>query len=484
MQTANQIFFALLSFILIGLFVSTITPSGFKKDGHLIYWQASILLRASAFISWMAAPYLIGFFLTIANFCFLASMTLMVLLFRSWRIPLKRFDLIFAAVFVLSFMSIFEVLRQFNASFVVRSAFMAIPIIIISIWEMRELTSVLKTDRSLGLKTLMIMVLISLIVTFSVGIGGLVNKSLSNAAQLINFDGTFMLWGSLSMHLLIYISVSSYLYQRMMTRERDALLSLDRASVENAQIKALLDEREGLISSLLIANKTAATGALSASIAHELNQPVTAIGLNTEFIKRRLSEGSLDAKEINEVIAGIQFDNQRIATIVATLREIFRQDDVKTSLVNLDDVIQQMQSIILPQAKKSQIDLRFDLQSHQMTPLNTNEISQVILNLLNNAIDALSSHQLNNKIINIKTCMAGDFVELYISDNGPGISLENRSSIFNLMKSNKKEGMGLGLWLCKHIVNRHQGQILYQESQLGGAEFVVRLPINPELIKD
>jgi len=483
MQTANQIFFALLSFIMIGLFVSTITPSGFKKDSHLIYWQSSILLRAVSFIAWVLAPVVGGFFLTLANFCFLASMILMVLLFRSWRLALKRFDLIFAAAFVAIFIFIFEILRQFGASFSTRTSFMAIPIAILSIWEMRELTSVLKSDRSLGIQILMGIVLISLITTSSLAINGLVSES-SGAQQLIQFDGVFMLWGVLSMHLLIYIAVSSYLYQRMMTRERDALLGLDRASLENAQIKALLDEREGLISSLLIANKTAATGALSASIAHELNQPVTAIGLNTEFIKRRLSEGGVDAKEINEVIAGIQFDNQRIATIVSTLREIFRQDDVKTNLINLDDVIQQMQSIILPQAKKSQIDLRFDLQSHEMTPLNTNEISQVILNLLNNAIDALSNYQLNNKIIDIKTCIAGDFVELSISDNGPGISLENRSSIFNLMKSNKKEGMGLGLWLCKHIVNRHQGQIFYQESQMGGAEFVVRLPINPESIKD
>lgn len=484
MQVANQTFFLLLSLMLIGLFVSTITPSGFKKDENLIYWQTSILLRAMAFISWILAPHLFGFVLTIANFCFLASMTLMVLLFRSWRIPLKRFDLIVAAVFVLSFISIFEVLRQFNASFVVRSAFMAIPIIIISIWEMRELTSVLKTDRSVGLKTLMIMVLISLIVTFSVGISGLVNKSLSNAAQLINFDGTFMLWGSLSMHLLIYIAVSSYLYQRMMSRERDALLNLDIASRENFQIKALLDEREGLISSLLIANKTAATGALSASIAHELNQPVTAISLNTEFIKRRLSEGGVNAKEINEVIAGIQFDNQRIASIVSTLREIFRQDEVKTSLANLDDVIQQMQSIILPQARDSQIDLRFDLQVKKLIPLNNNEISQVILNLVNNAIDSLASSPLKNKSIHIQTGIVSESVELRISDNGPGIPLENRSSIFDLMKSNKKEGMGLGLWLCKHIVDRHQGQIFYQESALGGAEFLVRLPNNPESIKD
>jgi C4-dicarboxylate-specific signal transduction histidine kinase len=483
MQTSNQIFFSLLSLMLIGLYISTITPKEFKKDKTLIYWQASILLRALAFISWMAAPYLLGFFLTIANFCFLASMMLLILLFRSWRLTLHRADLMMAAVFVIVPIFGFEILRQSDAVFSIRAAFMAIPIALYSAWEMRELTSVLKNDRSLGLKTLMVFVLISLIFTFVVGISGLLMESVAGN-QLIQFDGTFMLWGSMSMHLLIYIAVSSYLYQRMMTRERDALLTLDRTSRENTQIKALLDERESLISSLLIANKTAATGALSASIAHELNQPVTAIGLNAEFIKRRLSDGGADTKELNDVITGIQFDNQRIATIVSTLREIFRQDELKSSLVKLDELILEMQSIILPQARDARVDIHFDLQGNELLPLNSNEISQVILNLLNNAIDAVSVNQSNSKVINIKTNIVGDFIELHISDNGPGIPQEKRSSIFDLMKSNKKEGMGLGLWLCKHIVDRHQGQIFYQESNLGGAEFVVRLPINPESIKD
>lgn len=477
MQTANQIFFLLLTLMLIGLYVTTITPAGFKKDENLIYWQASILLRASAFIAWILAPYLFGFVLTIANFCFLASMTLLVLLFRSWRTPLQRSNLMLASVFVFFFITIFEVLRQQGVGFAVRSAFMAVPISILSVLEIRELSSILKKDRSLGLKTLMIMVLCSLTITFAVGVAALVNKSLSGGAQLIHFDGTLLLWASLSMHLLIYISVSSYLYQRMMSRERDALLSLDRASRENTQIKSLLEEREGLISSLLIANKTAATGALSASIAHELNQPVAAISLNTEFIKRRLSDGDLDPKALNEVITGIQFDNQRIASIVSTLRDIFRQDEVKSSAVSLDNLIDQMKSIILPQARDLNVTIQFDLRAKKLIELNENEITQVILNLINNAIDALAASSVPQKKIAIETEVIGEYILLSISDNGSGIPQENRSGIFDLMKSNKKEGMGLGLWLCKHIVDRHQGQIRYEDSVQGGAKFIVQLPI-------
>jgi C4-dicarboxylate-specific signal transduction histidine kinase len=100
-----------------------------------------------------------------------------------------------------------------------------------------------------------------------------------------------------------------------------------------------------------------------------------------------------------------------------------------------------------------------------------------MINLLNNSIEALSNSNQSNKEIQIHTRVFGNFVELKISDNGPGIPDQLKASIFELMKTNKKQGMGLGLWLCKHIVERHQGRISYQQSALGGAEFLIQLPI-------
>lgn len=476
MQAANQIFFSLLALMLVGLYMSTITPSGYKKDKYLIYWQGSILLRALAFIVWTISPYLFGFSLTIANFCFLASMVLLVILFRSWRVDIKRKDLSIAAVFLVISILIYEVIRQADVGFAIRTGYMSIPISILSIWEINELTKSLKKDNSFGLKFLMGIVLVSLAITFSVTIYGLVNHT-GGVTQLIEFGSTFILWGGLSMHLLIYVAVSSYLYQRLMKRELTARQDFEKSSTENTQIKALLEEREGLISSLLIANKTAATGALSASIAHELNQPVGAISLNTEYIQRHLNEGQADPDSLKEVITSIQQDNHRIAKIVSTLRDIFRQEEIKTSDVHLDELIEQIKPIILPQARDSKINLKFDLNVNQSIPLNQNEISQVLINLLNNSIEALSNSNQSNKEIKIHTRVFGNYVELKVSDNGPGIPDQLKASIFDLMKTNKKQGMGLGLWLCKHIIDRHQGRISYQQSEIGGAEFLIQLPI-------
>ncbi len=476
MQAANQIFFSLLALMLVGLYVSTITPAGYKKDKNLVYWQASILLRALAFIVWTVSPYLFGFSLTIANFSFLASMVLLVLLFRSWRVEITRSTLVAATTFLFVSIVIYEIFRLSDAGFVIRTAYMSIPISILSIWEINELSRLLKKDRSFGLKILTGIVLVSLAITFSVGVYGLINHT-RGVTQLIQFDSTFILWGSLSMHLLVYVAVSSYLSQRLMNRELTARLNLERSSSENTQIKALLEERDSLISSLLIANKTAATGALSASIAHELNQPVAAISLNTEFIQRKLNEGQTDQAGLKEVITHIQQDNHRIARIVSTLRDIFRQEEIKASDIHLDELIEQIQPIILPQVRDLNINLKFDLNVNQSIPLNSNEISQVIINLLNNSIEALSNANQANKEIQIQTRVFGNYVELKISDNGPGIPDQLKASIFDLMKTNKKQGMGLGLWLCKHIVDRHQGRISYQQSALGGAEFLIQLPI-------
>jgi len=150
-------------------------------------------------------------------------MVFLVLLFRSWHVEITRSNLIVATTFLLIFIFIYEVLRQSGADFAARTGFVSIPILILSIWEINELTRLLKKDQSFGLKVLMGIVLISLTVTFSVAVYGLINHT-GGVSQLIQFDSTFILWGSLSAHLLIYIAVSSYLYQRLMKSELTARL--------------------------------------------------------------------------------------------------------------------------------------------------------------------------------------------------------------------------------------------------------------------
>jgi signal transduction histidine kinase len=120
---------------------------------------------------------------------------------------------------------------------------------------------------------------------------------------------------------------------------------------------------------------------------------------------------------------------------------------------------------------------------HTLVNINRTEIQQVVLNLINNAIQALAESRSNAKTLKIESHDVADGVEILITDNGPGIPMEAQSHLFELLAdSNKKTGMGLGLWLCRHIITRHGGNIGYQDAKGGGAQFGIFLPSSPNLL--
>lgn len=406
---------------------------------------------------------------TIANTLFYVAALAQWLFCKYLNQPVsKRLDLL-SKVSVIPFFIIFELLRQYG-TFELRTFYMMSIAFVMFTSQLYELQIYKNKHPSSQLTYMQIATGIELLLCIGrAGIMALQVTAIQTVDQLPQLL-IFVTIAQMVANTLAYIAMGGYWTEKM---------ALSRALVldENEMVKKLLKEREELISSLIVANKTAATGALSASIAHELNQPVGAISLNTEYIQRQLNEGQTNSDSLKEVITHIQQDNHRIAKIVSTLRDIFRQEEIKTSDVHLDELIEQIKPIILPQARDSKINLRFDLNVNQSIPMNNNEISQVLINLLNNSIEALTNSNQSSKEIKIHTRVFGNYVELKVSDNGPGIPDQLKASIFDLMKTNKRQGMGLGLWLCKHIIDRHQGRISYQQSEIGGAEFLIQLPI-------
>lgn len=439
------------------------------------YWMTSLVANIVAlfifgfgvlFVENVSQP---EFNFTIANTFFYIAALAQWLFCRSLNQSISKRLGLLAKISVIPFFLIFELLRQFG-NFEIRTIYMVCLAFVMFTSQLYELKVFKRRDPSPQLTYMQIATGIELFFALSrvavLVLGAFSIQKVDQLPQIL----IFFTISQLVANTIAYIAIGSYWTEK---------IALSRSSVldENEVVKKLLSEREELISSLLIANKTAATGALSASIAHELNQPVAAISLNTEFIQRKLNDGQVDSDGLKEVITSIQQDNHRIAKIVSTLRDIFRQEEIKTSDVHLDELIEQTKSIIVPQARDLKINLKFDLNVNQSIPMNNNEISQVLINLLNNSIEALSNSNQSNKEINIQTRVFGNYVELKVSDNGPGIPDQLKASIFDLMKTNKKQGMGLGLWLCKHIIDRHQGRISYQQSSLGGAEFLIQLPI-------
>jgi signal transduction histidine kinase len=245
---------------------------------------------------------------------------------------------------------------------------------------------------------------------------------------------------------------------------------------EKARIQALLDERERMVGSLLKANKTAATGALSASIAHELNQPLGASNLNIQFLKMKLEKGALNPELGKEILDSLEQDNMRAATIVKSLRSIFTDGESNTQAVQLGDLISRVLDIVKPELKGENIQIQLRVDDDLVIMVNPSEIEQVILNLLNNAIQALAKSGTLKRRIAIEATKVDQVVLLSVSDNGPGVPIEFKSHLFELLSTTKQTGMGLGLWLCKHIVTRYGGSIHHEDAAGGGAKLVMELP--------
>jgi len=249
-----------------------------------------------------------------------------------------------------------------------------------------------------------------------------------------------------------------------------------RLKKEKARIQALLDERERMVGSLLKANKTAATGALSASIAHELNQPLGASNLNIQFLKMKLENGVLNPELGKEILDSLEQDNKRAATIVKSLRSIFTEGEFNAQEVQLGDLISSVLDIVKPELKSKNIQIQLRVDDDLVIMANPSEIEQVILNLLNNALQALAKSGTLKSRIAIEATKVGRAVRLSVSDNGPGVPVEFKPHLFELLSTTKQTGMGLGLWLCKHIVTRYSGSIHYEDTVGGGAKFVMELP--------
>jgi len=246
-------------------------------------------------------------------------------------------------------------------------------------------------------------------------------------------------------------------------------------------LKKLLEEREEIIRQLSLFNKTAGMGALVASLAHELNQPLTVIQLNTDMIELVLNdhESKLNHDEnIDIAMAGLRNANQRAATIISTLRNMFGSGRKSISEFDLNELVNDVVLLCRSTLQKQSIHLEVDLSSQPLTITgDKSQLQQVLLNLITNASEAFTQDFKGSKHIQIYTELNVDQTRLTVMDNGSGISPEIQAVVFDLLRTNKDSGMGIGLWLSKTIVESHKGTINFKTEINKGSTFTVDLPI-------
>ena len=242
------------------------------------------------------------------------------------------------------------------------------------------------------------------------------------------------------------------------------------------RISNLLVEKDILINNLANTNALIESGALAAGLAHELNQHLARIQLNTEQAIAGINEGSGESESIRS-LQRIAESNRQAAKLISSLKKVFRNPHEKKSSIRLDKVVLEVAELYKDRLKKSHIQLDINLKASKEVFVTDSLMRQVLSNLISNAIDSLDESIQSDKKISIELTESSSDVKLAVFDNGPGIHPGKEDALFELFQTSKTNGTGIGLWLCKHVVEAEGGKISAQSPLNGGALFAVQLPV-------
>ncbi len=450
---------------------NTITPSR--------YWLKSLLLNGFALslfgfgiliIDDISKPPLS---FTIANTLFYASSVMQTLFCISLNknIPKKIEKMYIASIFL--FLVFFDYLRQ-TSDFETRTIVMVLFVSLFYVLQILEINKCRKTNSSKQIIYFQYVTILELIFALSriaaIAINDFGIKHVEQLPQIL----ILATLAQLVMNTLAYISTTGYWAEKI--SYSNAINAAENEARKNKleEITTLLNEKERLAFSLLKANKTAITGALSTSIAHELNQPLTASTVNLQLLKRLLAADPIKIDSCKDIVHSLEIDVKRSSTIIKSLRSIFRQDDVLLEKVDARKLFREILEISKKELHENKIEIDLDIEENLKLKVYQSEFRQVLLNLISNSIHALSFSQNLPKIIFISAIKDKSTIRITITDNGHGIDKEFQPNLFELLSTTKQTGMGVGLWLCKHIINRHEGKIWYEDTDVG-AKFVIEL---------
>jgi C4-dicarboxylate-specific signal transduction histidine kinase len=227
------------------------------------------------------------------------------------------------------------------------------------------------------------------------------------------------------------------------------------------------------------ADRVASMGRLSVSIAHEVNQPLAALLTNAETAVRWLSRQPPNLEKAKPLIDRIIGDGRRAAEIVSRIRNFSRKAPVHQEGVEINKAILEMLQLTRVAIAEHGISLKLQL-SNGLPPVlgDRIQLQQVILNLMMNAIEAMCEGGDGSRELRISSCDAGsEGVLVEVKDSGPGLPPADRARIFEAFYTTKSSGLGMGLSICRSIVDAHGGRLWATPNEPHGAVFCLMLPI-------
>jgi signal transduction histidine kinase len=225
-------------------------------------------------------------------------------------------------------------------------------------------------------------------------------------------------------------------------------------------------------------------GALTASIAHEVNQPLASVIMNAGAGLRWLGAEPPNLEEVRQGLERIRKDGARAGDVIERIRALARKAPVKVDPLDLNEAIREVITLARSEIVHKRVALRTQLA--ELAPIQGDKVQlqQVILNLILNAIEAKGDNESRDLLIETRE-NDGRNILVSVSDSGPGLDPATADRIFEPFYSTKPGGMGIGLSICRTIIEAHDGRIwVQQQNNAGGSTFQFTLPVANTLVED
>jgi signal transduction histidine kinase len=218
-------------------------------------------------------------------------------------------------------------------------------------------------------------------------------------------------------------------------------------------------------------------GVLTASIAHEVNQPLSGIITNASTCLRMLSSDPPNVDGARETARRTIRDGNRASDVIARLRTLYSKKDPSPELMDLNEVVREVTSLTLRELQRNQVILRHELADDLPTiTADRTQLQQVVLNLLRNAWEAMNTNERSRELL-IKTQLdAGSKVLLSVTDTGIGFDPRSADKLFDAFYTTKQGGMGIGLSVSRSIIESHHGKLWATPNDGPGTTFWVAIP--------
>ena len=224
--------------------------------------------------------------------------------------------------------------------------------------------------------------------------------------------------------------------------------------------------------------RVSAMGELTASLAHELNQPLTAILNNAQVAQQLLASNVVDVVEMREILTDIVADDRRAADVIRRVRLLLKKGDLEYVPLDLNEIVTDVARLVTSDAAARNVSMRLAVAPGLPSVRGDRvQLQQVLLNLVLNGLDALRAPDIPDRILSIRTFRESEeFVGIAVQDSGAGIAAKDADHIFEPLYTTKSEGIGMGLAIARTIVGAHGGRLTATNNVDGGATFQFLLP--------